>query len=60
MPRSRLKHDKIVNQVIANNGRQIVQDVKGLSWFHDLIGFHSTESLPPDIMHDIAEGSTAR
>ncbi|CAF4062526.1 unnamed protein product [Rotaria magnacalcarata] len=60
VPRSRLKHDKIVNHIIANNGRQTVQGVKGLSWFHDLIGFHSTESLPPDIMHDIAEGSTAR
>ncbi|CAM2724129.1 unnamed protein product [Rotaria socialis] len=57
VPRSRLKHDKIVNHIIANNGRQIVQGVKGLSWFHDLIGFHSTESLPPDIMHDIAEGA---
>ncbi|CAF1498990.1 unnamed protein product, partial [Didymodactylos carnosus] len=45
----------IVNQVIANNGRQIIQGVKNSGWFKDLIGFHPTESLPPDIMHDFAE-----
>ncbi|CAF1297631.1 unnamed protein product [Adineta steineri] len=41
--------------VILNNGRQIIQGVKGPSWFKDLIGFHPTESLPPDVMHDFSE-----
>ncbi|CAF1288923.1 unnamed protein product [Rotaria sordida] len=56
VPRTRLKHDMIVNKVIANNDGQIIQGVKSESWFKDLIGFHATESLPPDLMHDIAEG----
>ncbi|CAF1357077.1 unnamed protein product [Adineta steineri] len=55
VPRTRLKHDFILNQVILNNGRQIIQGVKGPSWFKDLIGFHPTESLPPDVMHDFSE-----
>ncbi|CAF4213849.1 unnamed protein product [Adineta steineri] len=58
VPRTRLKHDFILNQVILNNGRQIIQGVKGPSWFKDLIGFHPTESLPPDVMHDFSEGNT--
>ncbi|CAF4623099.1 unnamed protein product, partial [Rotaria socialis] len=32
--------------------------VSGDSWFRNLIGFHPTESLPPDLMHDTAEGNT--
>ncbi|CAF4021138.1 unnamed protein product [Rotaria sp. Silwood2] len=43
---------------IANNDGQIIQGVKNESWFKDLIGFHATESLPPDLMHDIAEDSS--
>ncbi|CAF3243895.1 unnamed protein product [Rotaria sp. Silwood2] len=58
VPRTRLKHDMILNQVVLKNGRQIIQGVKSPSWFKDLIGFHPTESLPPDVMHDFAEGST--
>ncbi|CAM2701852.1 unnamed protein product [Rotaria socialis] len=57
LPRTRIKHDMIVNKVIANNDGQIIQGVKNESWLKDLIGFHATESLPPDIMHDIAEGA---
>ncbi|CAF4055395.1 unnamed protein product [Rotaria magnacalcarata] len=56
LPRTRIKHDMIVNKVIANNDGQIIQGVKNESWLKDLIGFHATESLPPDMMHDIAEG----
>ncbi|CAF4312263.1 unnamed protein product, partial [Rotaria sp. Silwood2] len=48
----------IVNKIIANNDGQIIQGVKNESWLKDLIGFHATESLPPDVMHDIAEGNT--
>ncbi|CAF1297592.1 unnamed protein product [Adineta steineri] len=55
LPRTRLKHDIILNQIILNNGREIIQGVKGPSWFKDLIGFHPTESLPPDVMHDFSE-----
>ncbi|CAF4009238.1 unnamed protein product, partial [Rotaria sp. Silwood1] len=55
VPRTRIKHDIIVNKIIANNEGQIIQSVKNESWFKDLIGFHATESLPPDLMHDIAE-----
>ncbi|CAF1438390.1 unnamed protein product, partial [Rotaria sp. Silwood1] len=39
----------------VNSIGQIIQSVKNESWFKDLIGFHATESLPPDLMHDIAE-----
>ena len=58
VPRTRLKHDMIVNEVMTNNGRAIIRGVKTSSWFKDLLGFHPTESLPPDVMHDIAEGNT--
>lgn len=58
LPRTRLKHDMTVNQVMAKNGNQIIRGVKSVSWYKDLIGFHATESLPPDIMHDFAEGNT--
>ncbi|CAF4178390.1 unnamed protein product, partial [Rotaria sp. Silwood2] len=56
VPRTRLEHDMIVNKVIANHDGHIIQGVKNESWLKDLIGFHATESLPPDLMHDIAEG----
>ncbi|CAF2919182.1 unnamed protein product [Rotaria sp. Silwood2] len=29
VPRTRLKHDMILNQVVLNNGRQIIQGIKG-------------------------------
>ena len=60
VPRTRLKHDIILNQLMANDGDQIIQGVKGASWYKDLIGFHPTESLPPDLMHDFAEGNTVQ
>lgn len=58
VPRTRIKHDMIVNKVMANNDGQIIQGVKSESWLKDLIGFHATESLSLDLMHDIAEGNT--
>ena len=58
VPRTRLKHDLIVNQVIANDDGHAICGVNGYSWFRDLIGFHSIDSLPPDLMHDTAEGNT--
>lgn len=58
VPRTRIRHDMIVNKVIANNDARIIHGVKSKSWLKDLIGFHATESLPPDLMHDIAEGKT--
>ena len=58
VPRTRLRHDTIVSQVLFSNSREIVQGVRGPSWFTDFIGFHPTKSLPPDVMHDFAEGNT--
>ncbi|CAF4430572.1 unnamed protein product [Rotaria sp. Silwood2] len=58
VPRTRLKHDLIVNRVITNDDGQALYGVTGYSWFRNLLGFHPTESLPPDLMHDTAEGST--
>ena len=58
VPRTRLKHDLIVNQVIANDDGHAICGVNGYSWFRDLIGFHPIDSLPPDLMHDTAEGNT--
>ena len=55
--RTRLRHDTIVSQVLLNNSREIVQGVRSPSWSTDLIGFHPSESLPPDVMHDFAEGN---
>jgi hypothetical protein len=57
VPRTQLKHYMIVNQVIANNHQAIIQGVKCSSWYKDLLGFHPTQSLPPDLMHDTAEGN---
>ncbi|CAF4200746.1 unnamed protein product [Rotaria sp. Silwood2] len=37
VPRTRLKHDMILNQVVLNNGRQIIQGIKG---HNDLTLFH--------------------
>ncbi|CAF1358549.1 unnamed protein product [Adineta ricciae] len=56
LPRTPSRHDMIVNQVAMNNDDRIIQGVRGLSWFNELIGFHATESLPPDLMHDFQEG----
>ena len=58
IPRTRLKHNIIVDQLIVNNNNQIIQGVKNDSWFKNLIGFHATESSSPDVMHDFAEGNT--
>lgn len=58
VPRSRLRHDMIINHIMRNNNGQHFQGVNDYSWFKDLIGFHPTESLPLDIMHDTAEGNT--
>ena len=30
--------------------------LRGDSLFNNLIGFHTTENLPPDLLHDWAEG----
>lgn len=57
VPRSRLKHDMIINRIMINNTGQHFQGVNDYSWFKDLIGFHPTDSLPLDIMHDTAEGN---
>ncbi|CAF1420366.1 unnamed protein product [Rotaria sp. Silwood1] len=57
VPRTRSKHDMILHQIINNNNDQIIQGVRGHSWFKNVIGFYPTESLPPDIMHDVAEGN---
>jgi hypothetical protein len=57
VPRTILKHDMILSRIIANNNDRIIQGVKCHSWFKNLIGFHLTQSLPPDIMHDVAEGN---
>jgi hypothetical protein len=59
VPRTRLKHDIIVNKLMTTNENNI-QGVNNQSWFKELIGFHPTESLPPDLMHDTAEGNTPR
>ena len=56
-PRTRLRHDIILNEIIANNNDHAIQGVRCSSWFMNLIGFHPTESLPPDLMHNIAEGN---
>ncbi|CAF1957432.1 unnamed protein product [Rotaria magnacalcarata] len=56
VPRTKLKHDMVLSQVIENNDDKIIQGVKCCSWFKNLVGFHPTESLPPDLMHDVAEG----
>ena len=60
VPRTRLKHDLIVDRVIGNDDDQALYGVTGHSWFRNLIGFHPSESLPPDLMHDTAEGNTMR
>lgn len=57
VPRTRVKHEMIINQILASDDGQVIQGVRSLSWYRDLIGFHPTESLPPDIMHDFAEGN---
>ena len=57
VPRTRLKHDLIANRVIANDDGQALDGVTRYGWFRHLIGFHPTESLPPDLMHDTAEGN---
>ncbi|CAM4827088.1 unnamed protein product, partial [Rotaria magnacalcarata] len=56
VPRTRWQHDMIIDRITTNNIRATIQGVNNYSWFKDLIGFHPTESLPPDIMHDTAEG----
>ena len=58
VPRTRLRHDTTVSQVLLINSREIIQGVRCPSWFTDPIGFHPTESLPPDVVHDFAEGNT--
>lgn len=60
VPRTRLQHDTIINRIMRNNIHATIQGVNNYSWFKDLIGFHPTESLPPDIMHDTAEGNTVK
>jgi len=60
VPRTRLKHDIVLSQIITNNDDQTIQGIRCNSWFKNLIGFHPTESLPPDLMHDIAEGNKPR
>ncbi|CAM4844880.1 unnamed protein product [Rotaria magnacalcarata] len=54
--RTKLKHDMVLSQIIENNDDKIIQEVKCCSWFKNSVGFHPTESLPPDLMHDVAEG----
>ncbi|CAF2847466.1 unnamed protein product [Rotaria sp. Silwood2] len=56
LPRTKLKHDIVLSQIINNNNDQTIQGIKCNSWFQNLIGFHPTESLPPDLMHNVAEG----
>ncbi|CAF4377464.1 unnamed protein product [Rotaria socialis] len=56
VPRTHLRHDLIVDRIVSNNDGQTLFGVSGDSWFRNLIGFHPTESLPPDLMHDTAEG----
>ncbi|CAM4953821.1 unnamed protein product [Rotaria socialis] len=58
VPRTHLRHDLIVDRIVSNNDGQTLFGVSGDSWFRNLIGFHPTESLPPDLMHDTAEGNT--
>ncbi|CAF3381592.1 unnamed protein product [Rotaria socialis] len=55
VPRTHLRHDLIVDRIVSNNDGQTLFGVSGDSWFRNLIGFHPTESLPPDLMHDTAE-----
>lgn len=57
VPRTKSKHDMILSQITTSNNGEVIKGVRGSSWFKDLIGFYPTESLPPDIMHDIAEGN---
>ena len=58
VPRTKLKHDMVLNQIITNNKHEIIQGIRCCSWFKNLVGFHPTESLPPDLMHDVAEGNS--
>lgn len=55
-PRTRARHDILVHRVSTNVAGGIVQGVRAASSLKDLIGFHPVDSLPPDIMHDFAEG----
>lgn len=58
LPRTKLNHDMILSQIITNNNDEIIQGIRCCSWFKNLVGFHPTESLPPDLMHDVAEGNS--
>jgi hypothetical protein len=59
-PRTRLRHDIILREIMDMNDRRTVQGVTSCSWFKDLIGFYPTDSLPCDLMHDTAEGNTLK
>ncbi|CAF5100799.1 unnamed protein product, partial [Rotaria magnacalcarata] len=54
--RTSIIHDDFVQQISANPNKSRLMGVAGQSPLHDLIDFHSTMSLPADLMHDYLEG----
>ena len=54
--RTKVDHDKLVQEILLNPNKSPLMGVTGQSPLCDLIGFHSTVSLPADIMHDFVEG----
>ncbi len=54
--RTMVDHDALVERILNDPNESPLMGVVGRSPLHDLIGFHSTISLPGDIMHDFIEG----
>jgi hypothetical protein len=54
--RTTVDHDELVQEILLNRNKSPLMGVTGQSPLYDLIGFHSTISLPGDIMHDFLEG----
>ncbi|CAM4942781.1 unnamed protein product [Rotaria socialis] len=54
--RTCIDHDDLVQQVTADPQKSPLMGIVGKSLLYDLVGFHSTTSLPGDLMHDFLEG----
>ena len=55
--RTIVDHDSLVEEIVTNPIQSPLMGVIGSSLLHDLVGFHPTISLPPDVMHDFIEGT---
>ena len=54
--RTAMDHNEFLQQIRLNPNKSPLLGIVGQSPLYNLLGFHSTISLPGDIMHDFLEG----